>query len=381
MAFIPHPRWAGRLARDEDGKLKHHAVDFTALDLKEGKGIPRIGGLAWGVPFTLALRGHGDRYKAKEKAKGFELEVGSSIVFEEADQLILPTGEVWTPECGLLKTTLILDKKPPTNAWAFDLAFPAGTAFAWQPELTQQELDEGARRPDWCVGSFAVFDTAGAKIAHVPRPFARDADGAWTWATLGLAGAVLTVTVPQAFLDAARYPVAVDPTFGYTAIGGSTITYLNNRAYASAKDTPAGNGTTTSLHMYCSENGDAGQRFTLGLYADNAGSPSTLVVDTAEGDPPNGFAWVSLPTDSAASVTAGTYYWIAHNSKNASFQGKYDSATGAMKYGNAAYVAGAMPSPFPAIAGTLNYKASMYCTYTPSAAGKAPWHLFFPRST
>ncbi len=377
MAIIPHPRWASRLARDERGKLKHHAVDFAPLDLKAGKGLPRIGGRAWGVPFTLALRGHGNRYKVKEKAKGFELEIGSTIAFEESDQLLLPTGEVWTPECGMLKTTLVLDKKPQTNAWAFDLAFPAGTVFAWQPPLTPQEAAEGCFRPDWCVGSFAVFDAGGAKIAHMPRPFARDADGAWTWADLTLAGAVLTVTVPQAFLDAARYPVTVDPTFGYTSIGGSSQTGSPNYVVVYGPWQAATAGNAASVSMYGHVNG--GGNLTLGFYS--GADPYALQGDSAGAAASSTQAWNTQNLDSPVAIAAATNYKPASNATG-TFSIRYDthaSLNGAYK--SSAYSHGTLPAnPSGFTVGWTLKQFSIYVTYTPAAAAKAPWHLFWQRA-
>ena len=41
------------------------------------------------------------------------------------------------------------------------------------------------------------------------------------WCDLDITDGELTVTVPEDFLNKASYPVVVDPTFGYTSVGGT----------------------------------------------------------------------------------------------------------------------------------------------------------------
>src|SRR3990167_6964730 len=124
------------------------------------------------------------------------------------------------PDSNVLKATIVTD----------------GLNFFFQPPLTQQEIDEGASRPENVVGSYAVYhatkggmnDIAGmeykvGKAFHIYRPKVTDANGAEIWGELNIdeQNGLLTVTVDQNFLDNAVYPVIVDPTLGYTSIGGS----------------------------------------------------------------------------------------------------------------------------------------------------------------
>ena len=94
-------------------------------------------------------------------------------------------------------------------------------------------------RPENVVGSYAVYHAtksghvigqtnyATGKAFHIYRPLARDSAGNTTWCDLSIdeAKGLLTVTVPQEFLDKAVYPVTVDPTFGYTTIGASYVSF------------------------------------------------------------------------------------------------------------------------------------------------------------
>src|SRR3990167_591565 len=130
---------------------------------------------------------------------------------------------------------VILTEKPATNKVRFTIETKE-LDFFYQPPLTQQEIDEGAVRPDDVVGSYAVYhatkggmnDAAGkeykvGKAFHIYRPFAYDNEGNGVWCDLNITGANLTITIPQAFLDDAVYPVIVDPTFGNTGIGASNF--------------------------------------------------------------------------------------------------------------------------------------------------------------
>src|SRR3990167_6265919 len=112
-----------------------------------------------------------------------------------------------------------------------------GLNFFYQPQLTQEEINEGSSRPENVVGSYAVYhktkggmnDIAGmeykaGKAFHIYRQKVTDANGVETWGELNIdeQNGLLTVTIDQTWLDNAVYPVIVDPTFGYTSLGGSS---------------------------------------------------------------------------------------------------------------------------------------------------------------
>ena len=66
------------------------------------------------------------------------------------------------------------------------------------------------------------------KAFHIYRPRIEDATGASCWGELNIdvKAGLLTVTIPQDWLDQAVYPVrhAAGLTFGYTSIGGALTT-------------------------------------------------------------------------------------------------------------------------------------------------------------
>jgi hypothetical protein len=135
---------------------------------------------------------------------------------------------------GDFEIEVVLKEKPKTNKFDFQLDGYQDLDFFYQPALTPEEIEQGAERPENVVGSYAVYhksksnhvigktNYATGKAFHIYRPKAIDANGNEVWATLDYKNGVLSVTVPQEFLNTAVYPVLVDPTFGYNTIGGST---------------------------------------------------------------------------------------------------------------------------------------------------------------
>lgn len=139
------------------------------------------------------------------------------------------------PEGGY-EFEIILKEKPTTNRIEFSLE-TKGLEFFYQPALTQQEIDEGAIRPENVVGSYAVYYTdcpanyVGAKLYrvgkafHIFRPRIEDAVGNWVWGDLhaDVQGGSLTVEIPQTFLDGAVYPVrhAAGLELGYHTEGAT----------------------------------------------------------------------------------------------------------------------------------------------------------------
>jgi len=362
--FVERRRWSQRADPEAWG------VDWSEAQIAGGKGRPHVGLRAWGRRGILRLRGYNRPMRCEETARGrrFHLDNPGILTFEHADSLALPTGEIWTPEHGLLKTTLLLDARPAKNEWVFDYESEPGTRFCYQGELTPEEIDEGASRPPHIVGSYAVFDADGAKIAHVPRPFAVDVDGKWTWGTIAYANGAFTVTFDRAWLDAARYPVTVDPTFGYTSVGGTGINQGANRLWVCGSYSPASNGSCTAVTVYL---GSAlSDNFTPGIYSDAAGQPSTRLADGAgvAGDSNSG-KWYTDTLDAPLDVIAGTPYWLAiHWGGN--FDAYYDNvATVKSKYRDDTYSHGAIPATCGACSDRTR-EFSVYATYTETAAGE-----------
>jgi len=144
---------------------------------------------------------------------------------------------------------VILKEKPASNKLEFSIE-TKGLSFFYQRELTQEEKDKGTIRPDNIVGSYAVYCSENkinyvggklyrtGKVGHIYRPKIIDSAGNWVWGELNIdvKKKLLTVTIPQEFLDTAVYPVrhAAGLLFGYDTIGSSGVdisSYLSGSLY------------------------------------------------------------------------------------------------------------------------------------------------------
>ncbi|MBM4036715.1 MAG: hypothetical protein FJ291_33700, partial [Planctomycetes bacterium] len=169
MPIITQARWLARSWRT------------GLIDVLPGGGAPAAGVVAWGLPFRKRWAGEWLRtHKAIDGGRRFDLSSGAVLEWTHSAALAAAGLPI---EGGLLKERIVLDRQPATNRFEFELEVPAGTAFAFQPPLTQQEAEAGHVRPAAIVGSYAVFGPSGEKLAHVLRPFALDADGRREWLT------------------------------------------------------------------------------------------------------------------------------------------------------------------------------------------------------
>lgn len=123
-------------------------------------------------------------------------------------------------EDGGFEIEVVLNAKPATNRFDFTIEGADELDFFYQPALTQEEIDEGAFRPDNVIGSYAVYhktkknhrvgstNYATGKAYHIYRPQICDANSVCAWMTLSYDGiGTLSFIAPQEFLDTATYPV------------------------------------------------------------------------------------------------------------------------------------------------------------------------------
>ncbi|MDD4211356.1 MAG: hypothetical protein PHC46_03075 [Clostridia bacterium] len=124
---------------------------------------------------------------------------------------------------GNLEYEFTINKKPPRNTITLALAFPDGLEFWKQKSLeddwaeshhgcsTFEQFVAASHKPDNVVGSYAVYwkeqnnGFKTGKFCHIFRPQITDADGKTVWADLSIdpVARTLTITVPQAWLNAA----------------------------------------------------------------------------------------------------------------------------------------------------------------------------------
>ena len=279
-------------------------------------------------------------------------------------------------EHDVFEVEVLLLEKPDTNIVGFDIE-TKGLVFNYQPELTQEEIDEGAFRPENVIGSYAVYHESkqgdyskmglknyrAGKAFHIYRPKIIDSAGTEVWGELNITDNLLTVAIPQEFLDNAVYPVrhAAGLTFGYTTGGSSNFFegtgYLTTAGitYAPGQD---GVGVSMSIYGIASAH-----QFRLVIY-DN----TSLVRGTAATNFVSGPNWATANLTSSVDVFNATNYYLVYTINDSSTL-YYDTA-GAV-YGK--YTSFTFSNSFPATvswstSGSRNWKYSIYCTYTAEEA-------------
>jgi len=181
---------------------------------------------------------------------------------------------------------------------------------AEQPTPT---LEEAKRiiRPEIIVGSYAVYYNLNkndkyrsGKAFHIYRPKAVDSENNETWCEMNIdiVNEIMTISVPQDFIDSAVYPVIIDPTFGNTSIGGSWYEYVNGQGFAGIYTS---NDTTyiDSLVFYAKR-----------TYAGGT-TPNLKGVIWGGGTPPAAILTNGVDGSVAVTNTTGDWYTVRYNTK------------------------------------------------------------------
>jgi len=285
---------------------------------------------------------------------------------------------------GASEFEIILNEKPKTNVMEFSLVDKDVDYFP-QPELEDSEIEgfeemtveellteKRKRRPENVVGSYAVYAktpktnwTGGkeykcGKIGHIFRPKIIDSAGTEVWGDLHIENGILSVTIPQSFIDTAQYPIrhAAGLTWGYGGEGGSSSSGYNY-FYGSLFTSPASIASTEGISLY--GGGSSGYTFygTLGIIL-----KSNLNVITngklLKSDGSSGPAWQTITFVTKPTVSQSTEYVLGAGLYINVYM-KYD-AGGA----NQGYVdtTNSYNLNNPTDATTNTNKYSIYATYT-----------------
>lgn len=206
------------------------------------------------------------------------------------------------------------------------------------------------------------------KAFHVLQPWAEDATGRRVWCDLRLpTNGVATLTIPRRFLDDAVYPVMVDPTIGYTSIGGTSSNDTNaNAPFCSLVSpyTATTGDTITKIHVYRQDTGGGGASVTVAMYSVVAGFPSSkLAADVAiSGITTTG--WYDTGTISQA-LSNGIAYDVANGGFPAGGTSHfYDLGAGTQRSIHNAVVA--LPASWTDNGAGSSRMVSMYADYTVS---------------
>jgi len=333
-------------------------------------------------------------FKPQFKVKKWDNEVNFSIRAEEHPGARVETvGEVIkyiTPdyevhqydkpnvaEDGGFEFEWVLNKKPKSNVLTATLQ-SKDLVFEYQQELSLEEV-ERKRRPENIVGSYAVYHKTKqsnysklggknykiGKAFHIYRPEATDANGNKTWCDLNINVelGVLTVTVPDKWLQKAKYPVVVDPTFGYTSIGGSSQWDYGNRFFGVTYPAPA-DGVIDSIHVY-TQAYYAGTTYLKGVVTDNSLSILTNGVADIASYNYGTLSWVESAFSTSPTISNSSNYTLGFVANNLTWM--YYDNIGGVDYVYDSTNSYASPQN-PTGGASTGTRFSIYATYTSAAA-------------
>jgi len=283
---------------------------------------------------------------------------------------------------GASEFEIVLKKKPKTNKIEFSVV-DKDVSYFHQPALTQKEKDEGASRPENVIGSYAIYaktpktnyvgkkEYKCGKIGHIFRPQMIDAKGNKVWGNLLIENGILSVEIPQDFLDKAVYPVrhAAGLTFGFTTQGAT------EKQISSAGSPELGgrfnlsqNGTVTSISAYTKSRGIDGN-YKYAIYNDDGSANGTPMGQALRGQTAstaltaaqNTYDLRTVDLVSSVSLNAGNY-WIGWQTSDYPLMAGDTLANSGWRGGAGTWPT--LPNPY-AIGGLyINIKLSIYATYT-----------------
>lgn len=238
---------------------------------------------------------------------------------------------------GGFKIDILLNERPDTNRFCYQIEGAENYDFEYQPPLTEEEIKDGIVRPENIVGSYAVYhkmlkdyypgreNYATGKVMHIPRPqvWSMANEKEKEWAELSYNDGQLCVTAPTKFIATADLPIRIDPTFGYTTLGASSIAiggedpdlsevYAVQRGYSQFL---MGTGTLSSISagLRSDATSQAADTYVALYREDSAGSGSHALVvgiERANLAFTTSNAWYEF-TAASEELTADTYIFSA----------------------------------------------------------------------
>jgi hypothetical protein len=194
----------------------------------------------------------------------FPIAIANQVETFDGEKVSITVGDysfVYYPkQDNFLEFEIVFGKRPPISVFELDIICSNGLNFYYQPPLTQEEIDDGCGMPENVVGSYAVYCRKGfnkyetGKFCHIYYPYLQDADGKRTRVEgFEIINGKMRITLPAAWMFAARYPVTLDPEFGYHSNGASNDSTSNYYLHTSALDDAPSTGVTDYLYVYSSK--------------------------------------------------------------------------------------------------------------------------------
>ena len=292
---------------------KRDFIEAEIGDAKQDKFFPQVKVKRFDNEFNFSAR-----YKHDGKGKESYKREEGKIVWKKGKK----EAHFYEIENGY-EFEVILNEKPTSNIVEFTLQ-TKGIDFYYQPELTDDEKARGFERPENIIGSYAVYSSEAkrnrkggkkygtGKIGHIYRPKIIDAKGQEIWGILNIDKEILTIEIPQEFLDSATYPVIVDPTFGYAVVGGSTaVAGSAAGAIGSLKSTEiAMSGDIVTAISFYAAKANNDEDIKTGIYTVSAGELNTRLGAVGSVTVNASARWWT--TTHSLALTAGVEYGLAY---------------------------------------------------------------------
>ncbi len=375
-------------------KMKNDPKDMIRIELGNENAdefIPRLKVSRWDeVYFTLAPEGL-DKIARKDKKLKFDKE---KTIFEtpKVDYHLYDASEEHSE--GAYEYEIILKEKPGSNVIEFTLD-SEGLNFYYQPELTQEEKDKGAFSPENVIGSYAVYASEQkinlvggkeykiGKMGHIYRVDVHDTNGDWVWTDLNIENGLLTITIPQDFLDTAVYPVDVGQlTFGFTSAGGAgnywSAEYGSQGIFGTGDMHTAVTGDTIVKYSVHHNNTNAGS-WDFSAYTFSGGVPVNRLAAGVTITVGSSVTWYHSGAISQAMSNGVTYGIGIGNMTGSQVRISYDNVGG---YHNSVDEGHNLPAVWTESENS-GVKYSVYATYTAAPAdpcayeGSGDWEVLY----
>lgn len=345
----------------------------------------------WDNEVSFTLKPDLSAIATKDKKLSFDKD---KIIFDtpkvKYQMYDLPVSED-LPEGGF-EYEIDLLEKPDSNVIQIPIE-SEGLNFYYQPIYTEEEItkltNEGIFINRGTMGSYAVYTSEQktnwvggkeykvGKVGQIHRPKMTDANGNWTWEELKIENGILTITIPQGFLDTAVYPVlSKGIKFGYetqgTAGGGSYAIRINSTTYlyntVGSLYTASENFTPTSITLYLS-NVSISTPVKAAIYATDLSKQyeTESTNETTTG-------WKTKNISGASQLSADDYWLIGIADASGftedyqSVQGVYDNTGDSTYVSNGSYT---LPESLTDSGGTSRW--SIYATYTTDASSSCTY--------
>lgn len=370
---------------DYDDDLSHVDNQKTVVVIGgasvKDKFIPNINASRWQGEAWMNIN-HRDTLITTEK----ETVAGGVISIESGDI----THRYYTKADNELEYEMVYASNPPDTKTELDFKLSSGLTAFYQPSI-DEEIASGAHtakglteaqyrakyfRPENVEQSYAIYldkkhnQYRSGKFCHLYYPyFIQGAKKVRAKSfTLDIANEKMVIEWPDGLIATAINPVILDPTLGYTSIGGSWFDFYDDgNACALAVTSAAGGGDDVTHHAYLRNTFDPPGTVDSALYDDSGGSPDSRLTAAASNSSVSSAAWYTINVPDY-SMSGSTDYWIGAVVASGAVEMAYDATGGSVSCEWDA--SGSLPATWSED-DTNTDSLSLYLTYT-AASSRVP---------